>query len=400
METAPFFRKWLRDLAVSQLPDGQVPHVVPDVLNDVSERDERITGNAGATAWADAAVGIPWYLYIFFGDKNILDEQYLSMKKWVDYIQSVAQDGILFNVGFHFGDWVALDAKEGSYFGATPNDLTATAFYAYSADILAKTAALLGKEEDAGKYAVLRRKIGEAYKNEFFTPNGRLVARTQTAHILSLAFDLTPPDFKKRTINTLIELIAEQNNHLTTGFLGTPYICQVLSDNGYADLAYELLLKEDFPSWLYQVTKGATTIWEHWDGLKPDGSMWDPNMNSFNHYAYGAVCDWVFRAVGGLDTDYEKIAFKRAILRPILASDAITWAQTSYESVYGLITLRWEKKNGNVQIDVTIPPNTTAILTLPGSKARIIDGVTFTEDQGGATSELGSGSYSFVDPVE
>jgi alpha-L-rhamnosidase len=398
METAPFFRKWLRDLAVSQLPDGQVPHVVPDVLNDISKHDNIITGDSGAAGWADAVTGIPWFLYISYADKGILEEQYPSMKKWVDYVHSVSKNGTLFNSGFQFGDWVALDAKEGSYFGATPTDLVATAFYAYSADILAKAAAILRKENDAEKYTSLRKEIEKAYIEEFFTPNGRLVANTQTAHILSLEFNLTPKKFKERTIKTLVELIAEQNNHLTTGFLGTPYVCHVLSDNGHVDLAYELLLKEDFPSWLYQVTKGATTIWEHWDGLKPDGSMWSPSMNSFNHYAYGAVCDWVFRVLGGLDTDMEKVAYKRIILRPIFPPNTISWAKTSYESVYGLISFRWERKEGKVLIDAVVPPNTTAILTLPGAGAGTMSGINFKAIPGGAFSEIGSGSYSFIYP--
>jgi len=214
-----------------------------------------------------------------------------------------------------------------------------------------------------------------------------------------LAFNLVPPKYKERTINTLVDLIAERGNHLTTGFLGTPYICQVLADNGHVALAYELLLKEDFPSWLYQVTKGATTIWEHWDGLKPDGSMWDPDMNSFNHYAYGAVADWIFRSVGGLDTDYEKVAFKRAVMRPLLDTGAISWAHTRYESVYGLFTLNWEKKDRNIHITATVPPNTTAILILPGARAGTLNGITFTGAPGGAAAELGSGSYSFIYPV-
>jgi alpha-L-rhamnosidase len=380
---------------VSQFPDGRIPHVVPDVRNEINEQGEKITGHAGATAWADAALGIPWRTYVDFGDKDILEEQYPSMKKWVDYIHKTAQDGTLFNVGFHFGDWVALDAKEGSYFGATPTDLIATAFYAYSTDILAKTAALLGKNEDAKNYATLKEEICKAYRNEFFTPNGRLAARTQTAHILSLAFNLTPPEYKARTFNTLVELIAEQNNHLSTGFLGTPYVCQVLSDNGRADLAYELMLKEDFPSWLYQITKGATTIWEHWDGIKPDGSMWDPNMNSFNHYAYGAICAWVFGTIGGLNTDPEKVAYKHSILRPIIATEEISWAQTHYESEYGLIAISWEKKDRNIHVQVTVPPNTTATLILPGAKTGTISGIMFTEVPGGATTLLGSGLYSF-----
>ena len=400
METAPFFKKWLRDLAASQLPDGRVPHVVPDVLNGIAGIDDKITEDAGATAWADAAVGMPWIVYRYHGDRGILEEQYPSMKRWVDYIRSVARDGTIFNVGFHFGDWVALDAEEGSYFGATPNELSATAFYAYSADILAKTAALLGKTADAEQYAALRKNIADAYQKEFFTPEGRLTAPTQTAHILSLAFDLTPPEFKEKTVNALAELIAARDNHLSTGFLGTPYVCQVLADNGRLDLAYEVLLKEDFPSWLYQVTKGATTIWEHWDGLKPDGTMWSPDMNSFNHYAYGSVCDFIFSALGGIDADTEKPGYKRAILKPRPMPDRISFAETSYESVYGLFKLRWEFRDGTMHIDVTVPPNTGAELTLPSAGSGTIGGKIFTPVEGGAVCELGSGVYSFVYPYQ
>ncbi|MDR0376503.1 MAG: glycoside hydrolase family 78 protein [Spirochaetaceae bacterium] len=399
METAPFFKKWLRDLALSQLPDGQVPHVVPDVLKETIGKDDKITQEAGACAWADAAVIIPWNIYTYFGDREILEEQYPSMKKWVEYIRGVAQDGLLFNTGFHFGDWVALDAKEGSYFGATPNDLTATAFYAYSAFLLSQAASVLGKGEDAACYRKLREDIGEAYGKEFFTPSGRLAVRTQTAHILSLAFDLVPELYKRRTVDTLVALIAEQRNHLTTGFVGTPFVCQVLADNGHADLAYELLLKEDFPSWLYQVTKGATTVWEHWDGLKPDGTMWSPDMNSFNHYAYGAVSDWVFSALGGLDTDREKPAFARSILRPC-PGGGITWAETSYESVYGRVALRWEIREGSFYLTTTVPVNTEAELTLPGAEPGTIGDVAFAPAKGGAVAVLGSGSYAFEYPWE
>jgi alpha-L-rhamnosidase len=397
METAPFFGKWLRDLAISQYPDGQIPHVVPDVLKNIIGIDSIVTQEAGATAWADAAVIIPWTMYTYYGDRELLAEQYPSMKKWVEYIRGVAQDGLLFNTGFHFGDWVALDAKEGSRFGATPNDLTATAFYAYSTSLLALSAKILGYEADAKTYARLREDIGEAYRKEFFTPSGRLTARTQTAHILSLVFDLTPESYKQRTVDTLVTLIAEQNNHLTTGFVGTPFVCKVLSDNGHLDLAYELLLKEDFPSWLYQVTKGATTIWEHWDGLKPDGTMWSPDMNSFNHYAYGAICDWIFSTVGGLDTDREKPAFGRSIIAPCPGS-GIVWAETKYESGYGLIAVRWEISGGRITVSVTVPHNTDAELTLPKAAPGTINGVTFVPARGGAKAILGSGSWSFEYP--
>jgi alpha-L-rhamnosidase len=337
---------------------------------------------------------MPWILYVYFADKRILEEQYLSMKKWVDYIESVAQDGVLFNTGFHFGDWVALDAKEGSYLGATPNDLSATAFYAYSAELLAKSAAVLGKKADEERYKALHGRIAEAYGREFFTSTGRIAARTQTACILSLQFGLCPAHAKQRTLETYAALLKENANHLTTGFLGTPFACRVLADNGRLGLAYELLFKTDFPSWLYQVTKGATTIWEHWDGLKPDGSMWSPEMNSFNHYAYGAVFDWVFGSVGGIDADQELPGFKRAVIKP-LTGGPLTWAETAYDSGYGVFSVRWENTGGKIKLDVTAPPNTTALVTLPGAKAGTYGGVSFSPAEGGAQAEIGSGSYSF-----
>jgi alpha-L-rhamnosidase len=374
----PFFRKWLWDMTVSQFPDGRIPHVVPDVLNDITKKETNAATDAGACAWADAVAGIPWNVYTYFNDREILAEMYPAMKKWVEYIRSVSRDGLIFNTGFHFGDWVALDAKEGSYHGATPNDFSATVYYAYSTEILSKSAGILGYKEDAEKYRKLRENIGEAFKAEFFTPPGRLAVRTQTACILALNFGLTPTEYKKRTVETLVSLLNENNNHLTTGFSGTLYSLKVLSENGRLDLAYELLLKEDFPSWLYQVTKGATTIWEHWDGLKPDGTMWNPDMNSFNHYAYGAVSDWVFSVVGGIDTDPDKPGFKRAVLKPC-PGPGITWAETEYQSGYGKIYLRWEIAGDDIDVTAEIPPNSGALLILPGKEPVV----------------LGSGEYSF-----
>ena len=395
METAPFFRKWLRDVAVSQYADGRIPNVVPDVLSGNLNEGDIIGVTAGATGWADAVVISPWTMYSYFGDIKILEEQYLSMKKWVEYIRSVSQEGVLFNTGSHIGDWVALDAKEGSYFGATPNDLCATAYYAYSTELLAKSAAVLGKTGEAADYGELHRKIVEAFGREFFTPTGRIAARTQTSCILALQFGLCPPHAKQRTLDTYVELLKENTNHLTTGFLGTPYACRVLADNGRLDLAYELLFKTDFPSWLYQVTKGATTIWEHWDGLKPDGAMWSPDMNSFNHYAYGAVYDWVFTDIGGIDVSETEPGFRKIVLRPKLGFP-LTWAETAYESPYGRIFLRWEKNGNALKVDIEVPPNTSALVELPGAREGKFADIEFKTTLGGASAELGSGSYSFT----
>ena len=397
MNTYPFFRKWLRDLAVDQRPDGSVPHIIPDLLRVHNPDDAIINGPAsGATAWGDAAVICPWALYLTFGDTQILSAQYDSMVKWIEFIRNNAQDGVLWNTGFHFGDWVALDAKEGSYFGATPNDLTATAYYAYSTEILAKTAKILGKTADAEKYFDLHARIVKAFQEEFFTPTGRMAARTQTAHILALVFHLTPPQFMERTINTLLELLKENDGHLVTGFLGTPHFCHALSQNGHTKEAYELLLKEDFPSWLYQVKAGATTVWEHWDGMKPDGTMWSPDMNSFNHYAYGAIGEWLYRAVAGLEVDEAQPGYKHTIIRPHIGG-GLTYVAASYASVYGDVKVRWEHQGNSVTLQVEVPCNATATVVLDNAKNPASkEGAVLTQKESAFTAEIGSGHYTFT----
>ncbi|HHV97962.1 MAG TPA: family 78 glycoside hydrolase catalytic domain [Clostridiaceae bacterium] len=396
MGTVPFFKKWLRDMKAEQLENGGIPYVIPNVLAKIAENDKLIQDDHSSCGWGDAAVICPWTIYQCYGDRRILEEQYESMKGWVEYIRSQAQDGVLWNTGFHFGDWLALDAKEGSYFGATPNDFVATAFYAYSTELLAKSAEVLGLINDAQNYKQLHKDIVNAFRREFFTPAGRLAVMTQTAHILALMFGLVPEEHRKRTVDTLIALLDENEGHLTTGFLGTPYICHVLSSNGKLDAAYNLLLKEDYPSWLYQVKMGATTIWEHWDGIKPDGSMWDPAMNSFNHYAYGAIGDWMYRVVAGLDTDPDAPGYKRILIRP-QPGGGLTHVKAGYLSVYGKISIQWRICNNELFIDVVVPHNTTAHIILPDASPECIKGddVTFTSCAGGAEAELGSGTYHF-----
>jgi alpha-L-rhamnosidase len=398
---APFLGRWLRNLALDQRPDGGVPFVVPDVLAGYTPRNDSILKESHSSCgWGDAAVIVPWTLYRSYGDRRILERQYDSMKGWVEYIRAHARDGLIWDSGFHFGDWVALDAKEGSYFGATPNDLTATAFYAHSTDLLSRCAAVLGRAADARNYRLLHRDIVQAFRAEFFTPAGRLATRTQTAHILALAFGLAPEMHRERTLQTLLALLRENGGHLTTGFLGTPYFCRVLSDNGRLEDAYALLLREDYPSWLYQVTKGATTIWEHWDGLKPDGSMWSPDMNSFNHYAYGAVGDWLYRVAAGLDTDPDAPGYKRLVVRP-RPGGGLTRAKVDYMTLYGASSVEWRRELGRMTLTVEIPHNTTARIVLDGASPGAIEaaGVKVRSSPGGAEALVGSGRWVFSWPV-
>ena len=372
----PFFRKWLRDLMLDQKPDGGVPFYIPDLTEPPKPTKNNPTAsNHSACGWGDAAVIIPWAIYNCFGDKRLLEQQYPSMKGWVEYIKSKANDN-LWNTGFHFADWVALDAKEGSYIGATPADLCATAFYAYSTGLLAKAAKAIGKDSEAKEYENLHADIIKAYQAEFFTENGRLAVMTQTGHILSLMFGLTPEKFIPRTIEALVKLIEDNNGHLVTGFLGTPYFCHVLSNNGKLDEAYALLQREEYPSWLYQVKLGATTIWEHLDGIKEDGSMWSPNMNSFNHYAYGAIGDWLYQVAAGINP--QEPGYKKIRIEPN-PGGTLTYAEASLKTPYGLLTSKWEQKDGKFHLSAKIPPNTTAEIILPN----------------GEKHTIGSGEYSF-----
>lgn len=357
-DTLPFFRKWLRDMAASQKEDGGIPHVVPDVLTTSSNPAY------GACGWADAAVVCPWTVSLFWGDRQLLKECYPMMQRWVEYIRAHSQDGVLWNQGEHFGDWLALDAEEGSYKGATPNVLTATAYYAQSAALLAKTARLLGKKEDAEQYEKLRAAIGKRYATEFFTKDGSLTVQTQTAHVLSLAFSLTPECWQEKTLENLERLIHERGDHLSTGFLGTPELPGALSENGSTALSYTLLEQKSYPSWLYPLSKGATTIWEHWDSIKPDGTMWSTDMNSFNHYAYGAVGAWMFGTVAGIRPDPEAPGFQHAVLCP-QPGGSLEWAEGSLQTPYGLLKSRWEREDETVCWEIAVPANTSATLVLP-----------------------------------
>ena len=359
MDTALFFKKWLRDLKADQLSDGQVPFVVPQVL---SEKEYSSSG------WGDAAVVCPWTVYLCYGDKRVLQEQYSSMKAWVEYIRSKANFNI-WDSGFHFGDWLALDNTNYSrgkdnYYGATPNDYVSTAFYAYSTSLLAKAAGVLENKKDEEEYSTLAKQIAQSFQNEYFTATGRLSVQTQTACVLALMFDLVKEKDKKRTIDLLLDLLKKSDWHLTTGFLGTPYLCDVLSKFGCSEAAYRVLLQTDYPSWLYQVKKGATTIWEHWDGIKPDGSFWSPDMNSFNHYAYGSIGNWLYQVVCGITIDEKRPAYKKILFRPT-PSKSLGCAKASHQSLYGLVELGWKFTDEFLIIDLQIPHNTTGEITLP-----------------------------------
>ena len=429
MDTAAFFTIWLKDLKVGQYPNGMVSNFSPNPFDHT-----KMGGSAGflsrlegSSGWGDAAVIVPWTLFLTFGDRRILEEQYTSMKAWVDYEQKCAQNmnwskffnpAMLFNqkrrqrqkfiwdTRYHWGEWLEPGDMDGIKLLAGIFDrvlfgqpVVATAYFAHSSRILADTAHILGKEDDARYYNELAEKIKTAYVDEFIQPDGRIKPDKQASYVRALQFDLAPTALRGAVMENLVRLVQSSGVHLGTGFLSTPFLCSVLSENGQLGLAYELLNQKTIPSWLYSVTKGATTIWESWEGIKEDGT---PN-GSLNHYSYGAVGGWLHRVVAGLDLD--EPGYKRILIRPH-PGGGLTYAKTSYLSIYGEIRSAWEIGPRDFNLEVTVPPNTSARVYLPtkdpeqvterGAPLEDREGITGIQQENGSTVvQVGSGTYHF-----
>ena len=398
MNVNNFFDKWMKDVAADQFADGRVPHVVPNVLGPDA---------GGSAGWSDVATIVPWNMYLAYGDKKILENQYGSMKAWVEYMHRQSHND-LWNTGFDFGDWLFYrpDDDNDGRAAVTDKYLIAQCFYAHSTQLLIDAAKVLGKTDDAAFYSDLLQKIKEAFQKEYVTPNGRLVSGTQTAYVLALNFDMLPPNLREQAAGRLVENIKSYEDHLTTGFLGTPYLCHVLTRFGYDSVAYRLLLQDTYPSWLYPVKMGATTIWERWDGQKPDSTFENPGMNSFNHYAYGAIGDWMYRKMVGLDTYEDGVGYKHIKIQPHIGG-GFTYAAASLETYYGKVSNSWKIENHTLSMEVTIPPNTRATIFLPaanpgevresGNALSGVKGITIRETKGGyVIVDTGSGQYHFT----
>jgi len=341
-DTSKFYRKWLRDMAADQGDNGYIPFVIP------TRNTPEHTCGAG---WSDTAVILPWEVYMTYGDKEALKEQLPMMKKWISYITTHTTEQYLWTGGEHFGDWLDLEAPDGSYKGATDHDLLASAFYAYSTSLVAKACKAVG--EDASEFEELHANIVKAFKARFNS------FKTQTEHVLALHFGLT--DEPEKVAASLAKLIADNGYALKTGFMGTPYLLHALSDNGYADIAYTLVLRENYPSWLYPVTKGATTVWEHWDGIKPDGSFWSKDMNSFNHYSYGSMTDWLYGTAAGIRRVEENAGFEKIVIAPH-PDKRLDYLEASIETKYGTVRSRWEYVDGNVRYEIDTPSPATVVI--------------------------------------
>lgn len=375
MYTPAFYRKFLYDMLLEQREqEGSVPHVVPDVLGQI----RTLTGipedmQNGSCAWGDAATVIPWTLYVFYGDKSLLKEQYENMKAWTDFIK--VQDETrcggrrLWSCGFHFADWLALDNLDReSSFGGTDCYYVASAYYYYSSVMTAKAAAVLGKEADAAYYGQLAEEVKAAIRKEYFTETGRIAVDTQTAMVLALYMGFVPEEHRDRLVADLKKKLEDNKLHLNTGFVGTCYLCPTLSVNGLAEYAYTLLLNEDFPSWLYEVNMGATTVWERWNSVMPDGLVSDTGMNSMNHYAYGAIVEWMYRFMAGINPVEEAPGFKKAVIRP-QTDRRFEWVDGVYESASGTYRCGWKQEEDGITYEVEVPFDAEAeFIVEPGLK--------------------------------
>ncbi len=355
-----FLTKWLADLAFTQDDSGGVIGFVPRVaLNDAM----RISAG-----WGDAAVICPWQLYLAYGNKEIFEAQFESMRKWIEYMHNAGDEEYLWIGGTHYGDWLAMDAGDDMR-GATPHDYIASCYYAYSTKLFIKAGEVIGR--DMSEYRTLYQNIVKALHGRFFA-EGVPTCRTQTAYALAIHFDLCI-DFEK-TAQGLAEFISENNGLLNTGFLGTPYLLHALTAAGRNDLAYNLLFEERFPSWLFSVNHGATTMWEHWDGVKEDGSFWSATMNSYNHYAYGAVYDWIFGVGAGIVSREDGPGYYAVDITP-RTDERMGHLRASIETRHGKLESAWYYKADCICFEFEIPQETTAHITLP-------DGYTETVGEG------------------
>ncbi len=354
-----FFDKWLADLRVEQGESGEIYGTCPEQTGMHRREHSRISA-----AWGDIATVAPWTLYEIYGDKKILEDNFEMMRLWVEYMHSAGSEEYLWLGGYHYGDWLAMDAGGDSYAGATSTDLIATAYFAYSTGLLIKAGEVLGK--DMSEYESMYENILKAFRKYF-----KNTEMTQTALTLMLHFELCKEKERPLLADKLCELIEKFGGKMSTGFVGTPYILHALSDNGKADVAYKLLFNEESPSWLYSVNHGATTMWEHWNGIKEDGSFWSTDMNSFNHYAYGAVGDWLYGAVSGIKID--EAGYKEITIKPI-PDKRLGYAKTTIETPNGTLISEWHYEGDRVKFGFTIPKGIRATIILPNGQTKRMNG--------------------------
>jgi len=413
-DVAAFFTKWTRDIVDAQSEEGAFADFSPRI------KERRVF--EAAPGWGDAGVIVPWTIYKVYGDTRIIETHFAAMEKWMDFLLKYNPDFLRRNrLNNNYGDWLSINAD-------TPKDLLATAYWAADAKMMAEMARAIGREEDAGKYEELFENIRRAFRKEYVASDGRVYpvtgfrlkergmdasgtkrsgsGETQTNYLLSLYYDLVPEELAAKAAEHLVEDIRKRDWHLSTGFIGVRHLNPVLSATGHNDVAYRLLLNDTFPSWGYSIKHGATTIWERWDGWTEERGFQDPGMNSFNHYSLGSVGEWLYRFVAGIQLDPEVPGYRRIVIHPY-PDEKLGYARASYRSINGYIRSGWYLKDGRSQLDVEIPPNTTATVYVPSDEgAEVKEGgvpageaecVEFLRyEDGCAVFSVGSGVYRFT----
>jgi alpha-L-rhamnosidase len=389
-DVAGFSAKWLRDLAAEQLPDGLLVNMAPDPRwpKSAPTRDPKWTGMMGSAGWGDACAIVPWDLYRLYGDEQVLAELWPTMVRWLDYAATAARtrrhprraeerpvaaahEQYLWDGGWHWGEWCEPGTPDEPFYLADQGSV-ATAYLHHTAGLVARIGRLLGHDQEAAAYDDLSAGALDAWRIEYLDDDGSLAPDTQANHVRALAFGLVPGELRPRTSDRLVALIREAGTHLGTGFLATPQLLPVLADTGHLDVAYELLLQDTPPSWLAMVDRGATTVWEEWEGIDEAGVA----HASLNHYSKGAVISFLHRYVAGIHPDDEQVAYRRFQIQP-RPGGGITWAEGVHDSPYGRIESSWRITDGTFHLTATVPPAATADVRLPdGTRTELGPGTT------------------------
>ncbi|MHA1753567.1 MAG: glycoside hydrolase family 78 protein [Candidatus Helarchaeota archaeon] len=405
MDMAAFYTKWIKDIRDAQIEDGRYSDFSP---NNFLKMGIKFTLNA--PGWADCGVILPWLIFLNYGDKRVIEHHYNSAKRFIDHVYSKNPNLIWkHHTGQAYNDWLNGDTIKSKDYpskgGKIPKKVFATAFFAYSTNILSKMAKLLGNEDDAIKYSNLSLKIKEIFKKQFVSESGKIEGDTQAGYAIALHFDLLPENLREKAVKNLIKSIEKYDNRISTGFHTTIMMMLELINWGYVELAYKLLQSERFPSWYYMIKNGATTMWERWDGYVKGRGFQSPMMNSFNHYSIGAIGEWIYRIILGINFDEKHPGYKHIIIRPI-PYKTLTWAKGYYDSIYGRISVSWSFKNNKFNLELKIPCNTTATIYIPAKNKNSItengksifdsDWIKFIEfKKNWALFEIKSGRYIF-----
>ncbi len=396
MDVAAFFTKWMTDVEDAQTPDGIFPDTAPRLAEDGNFVG--LDGLCGAAGWADAGVIIPWTIWRMYGDRRIIERHWKAMAAWLDWIDRNNPTGLRTNeLGNNYGDWLCIPSDTTFRTHSPMKNLLATAYWADDAAKMARMAQETGHRDDADRFARMFNRVRKAFQEEFVLDNGRLKVETQTAYLLALAFDLLPAKVRSTAAKHLVENIEALDWHLSTGFIGISHLNPTLTAIGRPDVAWRLLLNEDYPSWLYPVLHGATTIWERWNGWTAEDGFFNPQMNSFNHYSLGSVGEWLYRCAAGIELDPDVNGFKRFLIRPY-PGGGLDHAGASYQSIHGTLESRWQRQGDRLTLEVTIPANTQARVYVPSDKGTaILEGGLAVEQVQGIVSLGREGPSSMYD---